>query len=139
MIDKVFLDTNVLVYAYDSGDSRKQKLAQDLIKSLFREDKATISTQVLGEFYTIVTKKIADPLNTDQAEELVELFGNLHVQAIDLEILKRAIAIHRRYLISFWDGQIIAAAERAGCRTILSEDLSSGQLYSQIEVLNPFS
>ena len=61
------------------------------------------------------------------------------VVAVDGVMVDRAIDTHRQYQISYWDGLIIAAAERAECMTLLSEDLSAGQAYHGLRVENPFA
>ena len=134
----MFIDTNVLVYAYDMADQRKQKLAQNLLTQLLKEDRGVISTQVLAEFYTIVTKKSSTPLIFEESQRLIDIFATFFVQEINLTIVKKAIDIHKRYKISFWDGQIIAAAEFSGCSTVFSEDLSSGHTYQGLLLTNPF-
>jgi predicted nucleic acid-binding protein len=138
MSGRVFLDTNILVYAYDSHSRQKQEKAQDIVKQAVRDEKSAISAQVLGEFFTVVTRKIENPLGPEEAQELFNTFSILHVVEVDLELVNRAIDAHRRYGISYWDSLIIAAAERASCATVLSEDLSHGQSYFGISVMDPF-
>jgi predicted nucleic acid-binding protein len=140
MNDRVFLDTNILVYAYDTHEPDKRKVAQDVVKRAVREDNAAISTQVLGEFFTIITRKIKKPpLGPEEAQKLVSAVSIIQVVETDLLLVNRAIDAHRKYGISYWDSLIVAAAERASCKTVLSEDLSHRQRYYGISVLNPFA
>jgi predicted nucleic acid-binding protein len=138
MSDKVFFDTNVLVYAYDRSHSIKQKQAQSLLLNAIQSRQAVISAQVLGEFFVVVTRKISQPLTSDEAAEVVNELGTMEVVPLDLALVQRAIATQRQYGISYWDSLIISAADRAGCGRVLSEDLNSSQLYHGIEVQNPF-
>jgi predicted nucleic acid-binding protein len=138
MKDKSFLDTNILVYAYDRHDHRKQKTAQALLTEGIEKEKAVLSVQVLGEFFNVVTRFIKEPMTPDEAKGAVFLFSHLPVQDIDLDLVNRAIDTHKMYRISYWDALIVAAAERAQCKLILSEDLSDGQTYHGVIVSNPF-
>jgi len=138
MTGKVFVDTNILVYAYDSSKTRKQKEAQAILTSGIEQDSVVLSVQVLGEFFNVVTRRIKNPMTPDDAQSIIGTLGILPIQEIDFPMVNRAIDTHRQYHISYWDALIIAAAERAGCQRILSEDLNAGQRYNNIPVLNPF-
>jgi predicted nucleic acid-binding protein len=138
MSDRLFLDTNVLVYAYDRYAPLKQKKAQSLIAEGIRKENLFLSVQVLGEFFNVVTRHIPKPMTIEEAEEIITTVSVLPVQEIDLAMVKRAIATLRTYKISYWDALIVSAAERAGCTVILSEDLSDGQTYNEMQVHNPF-
>lgn len=139
MKDRFFLDTNILVYAYDRHDPRKQEIAQSLLIDGMENESAALSVQVLGEFFNVVTRQIKQPMTADEAKEAIELFSNLLIQEIDLEMVERAIDTHKIYRIAYWDALIVSAAERAGCKRIISEDLNDGQLYHSIPISNPFN
>lgn len=134
-----FFDTNILVYAYDSHLPDKQQKAQNIVLSGVREGNGVLSTQVLGEFFMVVTKKINKPLSVSDARNIIKYMGRMKVQEIDVLIVERALDTLERYKISYWDALIIAAAERAQCKRILSEDLNAGQIYHGIEITNPFA
>jgi predicted nucleic acid-binding protein len=138
MSDKFFIDSNVLVYAYDEHDTNKQNAAQSVLTESIKNSNGTVSTQVMGEFFTIVTKKIPLPLSADDAWEIVKTLTVLPVLHIDMAMVHRAIETHQQYRITYWDSLIIAAAERAGCTTVLTEDLQHGGAYHGIRVVNPF-
>ena len=138
MSDKWFLDTNLLVYAYDTQDRRKQAIAQEWVEKSIRAGNAAISAQVLSEFFVVVTQRIKNPIPAGEAQECIRIFSNLEVVEIDRLLVHTSIDLHRQYRISYWDAMIIAAAERAGCSKVLSEDLSEGQRYNAIEIQNPF-
>lgn len=134
-----FFDTNILVYAYNNHFPDKQQRAREVIISAVKNGNGVLSTQVLGEFFTVVTKKINEPLSVRDARSIIQYMGSMPVQEIDLLIVKRAIDTLEQYKISYWDSLIIAAAERAQCKCILSEDLNAGQKYHGIEIINPFT
>lgn len=138
MKDRFFLDTNILVYAYDRHDPRKQGVAQSLLIDGIENESAVLSVQVLGEFFNVVTRQIQQPMTSDEAKVAIELFSNLLIQEIDLVMVERAIDTHKKYRISYWDALIVSTAERAGCKRILTEDLNDGQHYHSIFISNPF-
>jgi predicted nucleic acid-binding protein len=138
MAELSFLDTNVLVYAYQNTDSRKQPLARDLLRKAIAGE-CVISSQVLSEFAATLLHKFPTPPN---AEELAEIFDRLEpIKLIlsDMQIIRRAAQAHRSYRLHFYDSLIVAAAERAGCARIWSEDFSAGQKYFGVTVVNPFA
>jgi len=139
MSDKAFLDTNILVYAYDEHEPRKQRKAQELIIDGIEQENLILSVQVLGEFFNVVTRHIPQPIPPGEAKEIIATISILPVQEIDLAMVNRAIDSHKMYQISYWDALIVSAAERAGCSLILSEDLSDGQAYHNMVVRNPFT
>ena len=138
MSAKVFLDTNVLIYAA-AGDgvfSRKFSIAAEILVS---EDFAT-STQVLGEFVRNVQspRKMADPLSDAEVDGWLDRLREFPVVAVDEEIVLNAVFFQRRYKVQYFDGQIIAAAHRFGAERLLSEDLGHGQVYGSVRCENPF-
>lgn len=138
MSDKVFFDSNILIYAYDTRDSTKQNQAQELLLKATQSRTAVLSAQVLGEFFVVVTRKIPQPMTSSEAAEVIAELGALEVMPLDFPLVQRAIVTQQKYGTSYWDSLIVSAAERAGCVRIYSEDLNNGQLYHGIEVQNPF-
>ncbi len=138
MSDKIFLDSNILVYAYDRHDPQKQAKAQAVLKLGIEEETVVLSSQVLGEFFVVVTRRIKEPMSADEAEKIIGILSVLPVVEIDLLLVKRAINTHKKYGISYWDSLIVSAAERTRCVILLSEDLNHGQKYNGILVENPF-
>jgi predicted nucleic acid-binding protein len=136
MIAKVFLDTNILVYAAvgTGKDEHKRKRAVELIET---EDFGT-SAQVLQEFFVTVVKKASHPLTPAKALEWLEQLAAFPCQPIDHQLVRIAVERSERFRISYWDAAIIAAAESLGAHTIYSEDLSHTQQYGRIRVLDPF-
>ncbi len=138
MSDKVFFDSNILIYVYDTRDPIKQSQAQELLLNATQSQTAVLSAQVLGEFFVVVTRKIRQPMSPSEAAEVIAELGALEVMPLDFSLVQRAIVTQQKYGTSYWDSLIISAAERAGCVRIYSEDLNNGQLYHGIEVQNPF-
>ena len=137
-VAKQFLDTNVAVYAYDAAEPAKQAVAQRLLKHGILEEDSVISVQVLGEFFNAVTRRIRHPMTVAEATSAIDSIKVLPVVDLDAQLVERAIETLRRYGISYWDALIIAAAERSGCKKLLTEDLNPGQRYHGIVVVNPF-
>lgn len=131
-----FLDTNVLIYAVSSSplEAAKKDRALDLIEG---EDFG-LSAQVLQEFYVNVTRKIAQPLPSDLAVELLEQFRQFPLVLTDYPLVVAGVETSMRYGISYWDGAIVAAAKILGAGVLYSEDLSHGQEYGGVRVVNPF-
>jgi len=131
-----FLDTNVLIYAVSSDPAEAPKKEKTL--ELIENTDFGLSAQVLQEFYITVTKKIALPLPPYDAVALLEQFRNLPVVWTDYPLIVAGIETALRFEISYWDGAIIAAAERLGAATLYTEDLNHGQRYGSVEAINPF-
>ena len=136
MSGRTFVDTNVLVYAADTADPNKQDLARAALRVRARE--IVLSTQVLAEFYVVVTRRLATPMTEPDAAEAVVQLARRPVIAINKELVADAIGIARDARISYWDAQIVAAARAAGCETILTEDLQAGATVAGTRIENPF-
>jgi len=137
--DKVFLDTNIIIYAYDISAGEKHETAGKIMVDLWDSGSGVLSTQVLQEFFVNATQKIPKPLDMELAKDIVSDFLKWDVVINDGESILEAIEIHKKYKYSFWDSMIIGAAVSAGCNTLLSEDLSDGQTVAGVEIKNPFS
>jgi len=134
----LFIDTNVLVYAYDRSAGKKQAIAAQLIESCWDNGNGCLSIQVLQEFFVTVTRKIPHPLENQIARQIVADLSNWRCHspaAIDLLL---AIDAQRDYPLSFWDAMVLQSAARLGCEFLLSEDLGHGQIYGAVQVINPF-
>lgn len=138
MSDRTFVDTNVLVYAVDESEPRKRDIAREVLAST-RYGEFVLSTQVLGEFYVTVTRKLAERIPEAQASEVVEALALTNpTVAVDASTVKRGIHMSRRAQLSYWDGLVIASATDAGCGRLLSEDLNDGQQIGSVRIENPF-
>jgi len=135
---RVFFDTNVLIYAYDNTAPAKQAVARNLLRDAFRQGNGVLSAQVLGEFFHVAVIRKA-LLAAAEAEVVVTELSALPVELIDFPLVLSAVALHKRFGTRYWDSLILAAAKRAGCATVLSEDFNSGQDYDGVRVQNPFT
>lgn len=135
----VFIDTNILVYAHDRSETIKCPLARQVVLDAVRAGNAVISAQVLGEFFTTVTRKIAEPLSLLAARHELTLLARLRVIPLDSTLILRAIDMMSLHQTSYWDALILSAAELAGVKTLLSEDFNAGQNYGGIRAVNPFA
>jgi predicted nucleic acid-binding protein len=136
MAGKVFIDTNVLVYAQDSGQLRKRTRSRALIEELVHSGDGVISTQVLQEFYVASTRKLGvTPL---AAKAVLKTFAAFETVQVSPELIQEAIDCSILNELSFWDALIIAAASAAGCSILYSEDLNTGQIILGVKVENPF-
>lgn len=133
-----FVDTNVLLYAYDAGDRRKGRIARDLLLQAL-SGKIVISTQVLAEFAATLLHKISPPAKPANVASLLDALGPIPVILPDADIVRRAVEARLKYGVHFYDGMILAAAERGACGRIWSEDFNAGQRYFGIVVENPFA
>lgn len=133
-----FVDTNIFLYAYDRDAGSKHQHARQILVDLWNAGNGCLSTQVLQEFFVNVTKKIQQPLSTAMAREIMHTYLPWIRVATDGEMAIRAAEIADTWQTSFWDGMIIAAAERTGATELLSEDLQSGQRIAGLLVTNPF-
>jgi len=132
-----FLDTNVVVYAFDTGNPHKQKVSRELLKSGIA-GRAVISTQVLAEFASALLHKITPRASANAVMKGLDALTAIRTITPDQELIRRAVEAHVSYGIHFYDGMIVAAAERAGCQQIWSEDFDAGQQYFGVTVRNPF-
>jgi len=136
MTAPIFVDTNVLIYALDTADPRKQQAAHAWRAELWKSGRGRISYQVLQEFYVKVVKRW--PSARAQARAEVRDLLAWRPVAVDLLILEDGWRIQDRYQISFWDALIVAAAKSASCPYLLSEDLQAEQGLDSVIVVNPF-
>ncbi|OJX19563.1 MAG: hypothetical protein BGO82_07505 [Devosia sp. 67-54] len=136
MSSEVMIDTNIIAYAASRAaeDARKAAHARDLIKKL----DFAISGQILQEFYVTVTRKMRVRLSHEEALDWLDLLNELPCVGIDPSLVRRGAVIAETNRISYWDGAVIAAAERSGASILYTEDLNHNQLYGAVRVLNPF-
>jgi len=138
MSGKVFVDTNIVVYAHDLDAGEKHKIANRLILELWESRSAVISTQVLQEFYVTLTKKIPHPLEGPTVRRIISSYLSWEVVINEPKIILQAGEIEESYRISFWDALIVSAAFSGNAEAILTEDLNHGQHIEGILIKNPF-
>ncbi|HVC32611.1 MAG TPA: PIN domain-containing protein [Chloroflexota bacterium] len=133
-------DTNVLVYAYDPADPVKQNRAIVVLAELGARRTGALSTQIMGEFFVTVTRKIQPPLAPAEAERsLVRYARAWPIHDVTPIVVLEAVRAVQRYSISFWDALIWSTAKLNGIPNILSEDFNDGSLLEGVRFLNPFA
>lgn len=138
MKEKIFVDTNILIYAHDRDAGIKHDIAVTLIKEFWEKGTGILSTQVLQEFYVNVTRKILKPIPPTKARGIIENYLVWQVEVNKPDTILLASEIEERHLLSFWDSLIVAAARNAKADKILTEDLKHGQRLEGILIENPF-
>jgi predicted nucleic acid-binding protein len=138
MSDKTFVDTNVLIYAYDVDAKAKHELAKSALRELWIQRTGVLSLQVLQEFYVNATRKIEKPLPRRAAQSVVSTYLGWCMETTPAEIAA-AFRIEEEARINFWDALIVASAAKAGTVRIFSEDLNAKQIIAGIRVENPFA
>jgi predicted nucleic acid-binding protein len=136
MNGKEFVDTNILIYAFDRTAGKKWETAVALVERLWSERAGCVSLQVLQEFYVTATKKLHMP--SREAFAQVERLGKWTVHRPAVNGVLLAIQLHRAKRISFWDAMILRSAIGSACSLVWSEDLSDGQGWDGVVVRNPF-
>ena len=135
---RTFFDTNILVYLFDTDAEDKKVQASARFETEVSAGRALLSTQVLQEFYVVVTRKLLVPLEPETAEEVVRNLSLLPVIGIDTEKIMAAIRRCQKRQLSFWDALIIEAALAGGADRLLTEDLQHGQTIDGLQIENPF-
>ena len=134
-----FVDTNVLVYAFDKSSSPKKRAAQRLLNELMEEDRLRVSTQVLQELFVTLTRKVGQRCSSEEALAVLEDLAAWPVMAIDYAAIRAAAGLADQAKLSFWDALIVVAAARIGAAVLYSEDLNDGQEILGVRISNPFA
>jgi predicted nucleic acid-binding protein len=134
-----FVDTNILVYAHDTADQTKQRIASEALTALWDTRSGVVSTQVLQEFYVVATAPHRRAMRPAEARDLVELYTTWPLVLIEPALILNASRLHERRSVSFWDALIVEAARVAGAARILSEDVLGGGTIDGIEIVDPFA
>jgi predicted nucleic acid-binding protein len=136
MSDRVFVDTNIFVYADDRAARTKRARARAVLSELIRTRRAVVSTQVMQEYFAAAIKKLG--LSPERARSRVERLNRLDVVLVRPELILGAIDLCRLQPLSFWDALVVRSASAAGCGRLLSEDLQDGQTIDGVRIENPF-
>jgi len=138
MKDKYFIDTNILVYANDRTEKGKYERAKQILFNGIANEDIAISTQVLSEFYVTVTQKIKVKLPANTAKKEILLLKAIEIVEIDFNLIIQAINISDKNQLTYWDSLIIAAAQKARCNIVYSEDFNPDQTIGSVTIKNPF-
>jgi len=132
----VFIDTNVLLYAASDGQTEPGK--KQLALELLRTRPWVLSIQVVQEFHVNATRKAALGIGSKNAAAMLDGLLARSRTSVDAALVRRAVVLQGLHCLSYWDAAVVAAAKRAGCRILFSEDMASGEVYEGVLVLNPF-
>ncbi|MBP5792584.1 MAG: PIN domain-containing protein [Spirochaetaceae bacterium] len=133
---KIFLDTNIIAYIFDSRDALKKQQAKDIFKKLLLSDKCCISTQVLQELFNVLTKKLK--YTKEEARTIISDLMKIPVYQIKTADISLAMDLSIKTKFTIYDSLIIAAAKASNCTIVYSEDLNDGQCIDTVTVINPF-
>ena len=133
-----FIDTNILVYAYDKDEKTKNTIAKKILIDCWEKKSGVISTQVIQEFYVTITAKISKKLSIDEARELIKDLLSWPIEQMTPHDIIDATTLQERYGYSFWDSLIIIIAQKSGAEVLYSEDLQNGQKFGDLTIKNPF-
>lgn len=134
-----FVETNVLLFAYDPSAGERHRLARGLVGRLGRERTGAISVQVLQEFYVNAVRKAAVPMRPVDARARIEVLSRWPVHSPRPLDVIAAADLAEQHRLSFWDAMIVHSARELGCSTLWTEDLNPGQLISGVLVADPFA
>jgi len=138
MTDNAFVDTKILVYARDPTHADKHRIASQLINTLWANRQGRISAQVLNEYLVTVTQKLRPGMTFQEAWEDVQALMAWEPLSMDGSLLELGRIVHLEHGVSWWDSLILAAAHKANCTLLYSEDLAAGRVYGGVGVVNPF-
>lgn len=136
MTSKIFIDTNILVYALDKAEPEKQEKARELLRKTESDRLGVISTQVLQEYYVVATQKLK--VEPELTKRIISSLSKFEVVVINQPIIEKAIDISISNKISFWDALIVSSAEASRCRIIWTENLNHSQSINKIKIESPF-
>jgi predicted nucleic acid-binding protein len=139
MSDKAFLDTNILVYAHEPETGIKHERARALVETLWNAGGGVLSTQVLQELSVNLRRKTAKPWTVEETQSLILDYMGWEIVVNTPNSVIEALTIEAQFQVSFWDALILHAAERSGAAILYSEDLSDGQTYGSVRVVNPLT
>jgi predicted nucleic acid-binding protein len=133
-----FVDTNVLVYAFEKTDSAKKRTARRLVTELMDTDRLRVSTQVLQELFVILTRKAAVRCTGEEALGVLEDLAAWPLTVVDFPVIRAAAELSGKAAMSFWDSLVVVSATNSGASVLYTEDLNNGQKILGIRVTNPF-
>jgi predicted nucleic acid-binding protein len=134
MRDKVFLDTNILVYTQSAVEPQKRAISL----SVLEQYDCTVSTQIFNEVSNVLIKKLK--MRTDDVKQIIEAVnGSCNVSIVNYDTVQKALSLKGRYGYSYYDSLILASALESDCRRVFSEDMRGGQIIeNKLEIVNPY-
>jgi predicted nucleic acid-binding protein len=138
MTDRIFIDTNIIVYTLDSENILKQTKAKVILDQFYSNQNYIISTQVVQEFCNVALRKLEPQVPEKMLSEFIATFPSGQIELINLNTIDKALSVKTQYKYSFWDSLIIASAIHAGCNLLYTEDLKDHQSIDNLMIVNPF-
>jgi len=138
MSDKVFVDTNIIVYCFDDADLSKKKKAVEVVESLWESSSGVLSLQVLKEFFVTVTRKLSPIMDFKEARSATIDLLSWTVFLETADSFEKTLEIVEKYRLSFWDANILSAAVLSDCHHLFTEDMQHKQIIDGVEIVNPF-
>jgi predicted nucleic acid-binding protein len=138
MKDKVFVDTNIFIYAYSDDNALKHKAAKNLLQNKLAEDFVVVSTQILNEFYSVMSKSKLP--HQEIANYVKEIAKQTYIKSVTIESIELCLDIKEKYRFSWWDSLVLTSALENECSVLYSEDLQHGQIIEHsLKIINPFA
>ncbi len=134
---RVFIDTNLWVYRLDRREPDKSAFIRDWLRALALEHEIVISTQVLIELRSVLTRKLKPALSWHNTRDALDALSQFEVVPASTNLVLGAHELARVEQLSWFDALIVEAAIRAGCERLFSEDLDHGRRYGEMTVRNP--
>lgn len=138
MTARLFVDTNILIYALDPGEPLKRTASADLLRRTISSRTLTLSPQSLNECYRVLTQR-RRVMPVEEARSYVRLLAPWAIAPLDAATTERAWQVQDKAGLSWWDALMVAAALRAECRLFVSEDMQDGALIDGMRIANPFT
>ena len=136
---RTFVDTNIVLYAYDQREPEKSAIAREILSDLWRTREGLVSTQVLQELYVNLTRKLRVVVPRSKARALVGRYGRWPVYAITTGDILEAADLEQRQSLSFWDALVVESARVAEVATLLTEDMQHGREFGGVTVTDPYA
>ncbi len=141
MKDRIFIDTNLFVYAYLDTNDKAQQIkhlnAIDCLEKFSKDNKIIISTQVLSEYYSALLKNKVNDQDIQHSANL--LINSIEISPITKYTITESYTIKNKYRYSYWDSLIVTSALQAHCTTLYSEDMQHQQkIEGTLTIINPF-
>jgi predicted nucleic acid-binding protein len=137
MSDRYFVDTNILMYAHDTAAGDKHARAKALVQELWQNRSGVVSSQILQELAVNLRRKAKKPLDAKATREVVSDYLSWQVVVNGGDSILEALDLEGRHQLSFWDALVVQASQASGAEILYSEDLSDGQTYGTVRVINP--
>ncbi len=134
---RVFVDTNLWAYRFDQSAPDKSRRVSAWLREIAAEHEIVVSTQVLIELRSVLTRKLKPPLSFEVTQGALSAIARFEVVATDHHLVLDAHELAQREQLSWFDALIVEAAVRSDCSVLYTEDLSHGRRYGGLQVCNP--